>query len=105
MTSLHVVETDGTYVPHNAPLANETISPQRYYDGVPWTRSPEVSSDDGPTCNYGLATEDDVLRTGDGSPTGDFVPSVLRAYSQLIGHTCEVQTLDSPTVSMYSALV
>ena len=73
---------DGTYVPHNATLTNETISPQGYYHSMPRSCSPKVPSNDRPACDDSLPTEDDVLRTGDGSPTGYFVSSVLRAYSQ-----------------------
>ena len=64
-----------------------------------WTRSSEVSSDDGPAGDDSLPAKDDVLRSGDRCATGDFVPCVLRDFLSESDITQSI-TL---TVSMNSA--
>ena len=63
--------------PHDAALANETVSAQRYNDGMTWSCSSEVSSDDCTTRDDGLSSQDDVLWPSDGGSARDLVTCIL----------------------------
>lgn len=66
-------------VPHNASFAYETIPPERDDHRMTGTCPPQVSANDCAAGNNSLAAEDDILGTGNGRASRDFVPSVLRA--------------------------
>ena len=65
-------------------------------------RPAQVSPDNCTAGNNGLATKDDVLRSGDGRTTRDFVARVLHICGSFHDVDIRAQS-DDLTVSMYSA--
>ena len=63
--------------PHNTPFTYETVPPKGYDNRMAWSGPAQVAANYSTASDYGLATQDDVLRARDGGSTGDFVPGVL----------------------------
>lgn len=92
------------FSPHNTTLANKTISPKRYDDGVSRTSSPQVTTDDGPARDDSLTAKNDILRSRNCCTTRNFVTGILSIRDSRSGDV--VFTGEGmrriPTVSMYS---
>jgi len=73
-------------VPHHAALTHKAVPPKRDDDGMARTCSAKISPNDCAAGNNSLSSKDDVLRSGDGCSSRDFVPCVLIQCQQLIHH-------------------
>ena len=63
--------------PDYATLADETIASQRDDNRMAWTSPSQISPYDCRTGDDGLSSQNDVLRTRDGSTPRDFIACVL----------------------------